>query len=30
MDGGTATGDALIGADGVHSVIRRELFALGR
>src|SRR5258708_11724493 len=25
-DGGTATGDALIGADGVHSVIRRELF----
>ncbi len=25
-DGGAATGDALIGADGVHSVIRRELF----
>src|SRR5229473_51023 len=25
-DGKTATGDALIGADGVHSVIRRELF----
>src|SRR5262249_44751391 len=25
-DGGTAAGDALIGADGVHSVIRRELF----
>jgi len=25
-DGTTATGDALIGADGVHSVIRRELF----
>jgi salicylate hydroxylase len=25
-DGGTATGDALIGADGVHSVVRRELF----
>ena len=27
LEGGeTATGDALIGADGVHSVIRRELF----
>jgi salicylate hydroxylase len=25
-DGGTAAGDAVIGADGVHSVIRRELF----
>ncbi len=25
-DGGAATGDALIGADGIHSVIRRELF----
>ena len=25
-DGKTVTGDALIGADGVHSVIRRELF----
>jgi salicylate hydroxylase len=25
-DGETVTGDALIGADGVHSVIRRELF----
>jgi salicylate hydroxylase len=25
-DGTTAAGDALIGADGVHSVIRRELF----
>jgi salicylate hydroxylase len=25
-DGATATGDALVGADGVHSVIRRELF----
>lgn len=25
-DGGAATGDALVGADGVHSVIRRELF----
>jgi salicylate hydroxylase len=25
-DGGAATGDALIGADGVHSTIRRELF----
>jgi salicylate hydroxylase len=25
-DGTTATGEALVGADGVHSVIRRELF----
>src|SRR5258708_32372531 len=25
-DGKTATGDALIGADGVHSMIRRDLF----
>jgi salicylate hydroxylase len=25
-DGGRAEGDALIGADGVHSVVRRELF----
>lgn len=25
-DGTTAAGDALIGADGVHSVVRRELF----
>jgi len=26
MDGGEARGDVLIGADGVHSVVRRELF----
>jgi salicylate hydroxylase len=25
-DGGTATGDAVVGADGVHSVVRAELF----
>jgi salicylate hydroxylase len=29
-DGGTAAGDALIGADGVRSVIRRELFGGGK
>ncbi len=29
-DGGTATGDALIGADGVHSTVRSCLFEAGK
>jgi 2-polyprenyl-6-methoxyphenol hydroxylase-like FAD-dependent oxidoreductase len=29
-DGRMFTGDMLVGADGIHSVVRREMWRLGR